>query len=1251
MMALNVLQWNCRSIYRKLPEFKAYISMMDPVPDVICLQETFLSSKYEPIISGYSIVRKDRPPHLGRGGGVCFLVKSSISFNELSISFTDEKVQFLGIQINDLVLFNVYNPPTNKLLTSALNSVVCGHPKLLLLGDFNAHHPMWGSATSNWNGRTISSIVEQHDFVVLNIASPTHFSTNASNVAWSLLDLTIASPRLASKCTVHVTGDFLGSDHSIVTTRIMGERAWHACPPPRWSFSKANWVAFSEQCEQKLNETLVSTDVERFSAQVTNTLFSVASSTIPVTKATDRPTVPWWNAACANAIKARTCAFNRMKRTRHPTDIIVFKRLRAKARQTILKAKQDAWEDYCSSITNNAKLANVWRVVKKFTRTTSGSSSIPTLRSSADNLGISEREKANMLAEQFYSASLDTNYSPQFICNRVQITRELESFRNHLPGSSDRNDGLINVDFSLAELKSVIRGAKNTAPGVDKICYVMFQHLSDNALSVILQLLNNIWQTASIPKSWLHSIVIPIHKPNKPTHLPSSYRPISLTCTLCKLIEKMVANRLKWYMEFNSIYSPEQSGFRNRRRTLDHVLRLHDVVKKALCERRSVLAVFLDFEKAYDMVCRDAILLKLRRIGLSGRMFEFIRSFLSGRTFQVRISSVYSDCKVLQNGTPQGSVISPLLFNILINDLPGCIDLPSALFADDFSFWQVGNDLKDLNLSVQRALHTVTSWCNNWGFKVSVSKSVAMLFTRKQCHNVKLELNNSILPLKSVFKYLGVMVETTGSYQSHVQYVRNRCLKRMNLLRLLRGTTWGVGIAPMLTLYRCLIRPILEYGIEAFGSSAYALAELQKLQNEALRICTGVMRSTAAICLQHVCNEMPIKFRHQQLCLFYKAHLMTFGQHPTSTVLDSEFYCLLPQYERFGLFAASTGNFPPEQMKVHKITEPLPVWTFTAPTVDLFLVEFCKAPRNTVEVEQYFLSHINSRYFNHVRIYTDGSKSEFGTSSSVFVPTFQFQLSVRISNYSSVFTAELFAIVNALSWVSKSGHRENIICTDSLSSLHAISAMNCSSHYFVKQILLSLQCLSNECISVAFLWVPGHSGIRGNEHADWLAKLSTTQTMSNNLLPRSVIMESIVMEATKEEMRQVIKSNCVEQWKAHFQNALSGAQYKLLFKEVCSTVSTTNFSQVLFRIWTGHCRLNYHLFRLQLHNSGNCNYCDERETTMHYIMHCKLYDEHRLSLRRAVSNCGVQWCYASILTDPKTLPYVTEYIFYLIKGK
>ena len=155
-MALNVLQWNCRSIYKKLPEFKAYISMMDPIPDVICLQETFLSSKYEPIISGYSIVRKDRPPHLGRGGGVCFLVKSSISFNELSISFTDEKVQFLGIQINDLVLFNVYNPPTNKLLTSALNSVVCGHPKLLLLGDFNAHHPMWGSATSNWNGRTIS---------------------------------------------------------------------------------------------------------------------------------------------------------------------------------------------------------------------------------------------------------------------------------------------------------------------------------------------------------------------------------------------------------------------------------------------------------------------------------------------------------------------------------------------------------------------------------------------------------------------------------------------------------------------------------------------------------------------------------------------------------------------------------------------------------------------------------------------------------------------------------------------------------------------------------------------------------------------------------------------------------------------------------------------------------------------------------------------------------------------------------------
>ena len=145
----------------------------------------------------------------------------------------------------------------------------------------------------------------------------------------------------------------------------------------------------------------------------------------------------------------------------------------------------------------------------------------------------------------------------------------------------------------------------------------------------------------------------------------------------------MVATRLRWYLEKNNILNKHQSGFRERRRPTDYLLHLHDTVYKALANQRSVLAVFLDIEKAFDMVHTNTLLLKLLKCGVQSFMFNFLKVFLSNRTFQVRVSSTPSQVKVLQNGVPQGSVLSPVLFAIMINDLPTCFNSSAALFVDD----------------------------------------------------------------------------------------------------------------------------------------------------------------------------------------------------------------------------------------------------------------------------------------------------------------------------------------------------------------------------------------------------------------------------------------------------------------------------------------------------------------------------------------------------------------------------------------
>ena len=130
---------------------------------------------------------------------------------------------------------------------------------------------------------------------------------------------------------------------------------------------------------------------------------------------------------------------------------------------------------------------------------------------------------------------------------------------------------------------------------------------------------------------------------------------------------------------------------------------------------------------------KEVLLSKLLRYGISGRMFSFIRSFLSNRTFQVRIGSTLPMTERLENGIPQGRVLSPILFSLMMNDLPKRITSPAALYADNFRFWECGSNINLLNQLCQRSLTKVCDWCVKCGFKLSGTKSAAVLFTKK--HN------------------------------------------------------------------------------------------------------------------------------------------------------------------------------------------------------------------------------------------------------------------------------------------------------------------------------------------------------------------------------------------------------------------------------------------------------------------------------------------------------------------------------------
>ena len=170
--SLNILQWNCRSILRKLPEFKNYLNNLKIIPDIICLQETFLNYRCNPQIVGYTMLRKDRGTPTG-GVGIAIPIRNNIYFTELRSIDTEWQgvEEIMGIQVEDLNIINVYNKPSNIFSANLLN-FLCTFNSAVICGDFNAHHPTWRSAAANSSGSNLVNFLNDGNHVLLNLSVP-----------------------------------------------------------------------------------------------------------------------------------------------------------------------------------------------------------------------------------------------------------------------------------------------------------------------------------------------------------------------------------------------------------------------------------------------------------------------------------------------------------------------------------------------------------------------------------------------------------------------------------------------------------------------------------------------------------------------------------------------------------------------------------------------------------------------------------------------------------------------------------------------------------------------------------------------------------------------------------------------------------------------------------------------------------------------------------------------------------------------
>ena len=701
----------------------------------------------------------------------------------------------------------------------------------------------------------------------------------------NVLDLSIVSRQLATKCHWYVHNDTLGSDHFPTFTSINQHPCLQNSLESKWNYAKADWIKFKKTCSEDSIE-LPPSNIEEHEEQIRKYIINAATSSIPVKQINyQQPkSVPYWDDVCTTRIKDRNVAQNKMNNTRDLNDIINYKRLKALAQRDLKSKAKEYWQQYCSSLNNNTKLGSVWNMARKMNGVQSNRS-MPSLQL-GQRTADTNIEKADMLANVFESNSSDAHYSASFI----QQKNISESDGIFSSDESDINQQLIplNEEFQIHELLTTINGLKNkVAPGPDHISNEMIKQLPMRGVEKLLVLYNATWKSGVVPSAWRHAPILPFAKPDKDATNPDNYRPISLTSCLCKLMEKMITERLTFHLETNNILNAAQTGFRKNRSTTDQIIKLQDKILKQMKNKGCTIGVFLDFEKAY-MSWRGGLMHKLKNMGINGQMFQWIKSFINNRTFQVRVGISKSSIHTLHNGTPQGSVISPVLFLCMINDINTNLkEVDLSLFADDSAVYTCGKDINRLGNFMQQTLDYIQIWCDRWGFKISPGKSTGVIFTQKlKCILKKpLKINGTILKMENQVKFLGMIFDSKLSWNNHIQFIEKKCLARLNLMRSLSGNKWGASKTTLLTLYRMLIRPILDYGAIAYDSTSKSSKKrLDTIQYKALRICCSSMVGTSGIAMQNECGELPLHLRRKMYLLQYGAKIKTTINHPSKEI-------------------------------------------------------------------------------------------------------------------------------------------------------------------------------------------------------------------------------------------------------------------------------------------------------------------------------------------------------------------------------
>ena len=831
---------NFESINNKMDEFK--ITVQNCKPDIIFGTETWLKEEVDDVLihlPGFKLYRNDTTEVRG---GVIIYVKDNLTVEECDILNEMNVKDTLWLKIlcdnaPDLIVGVVYRKGDSQLeyntnlLQQIVRAMEISNSKILLCGDFNLPNIDWVNSFVNDSDNSMSQLFfdKFNDlFLYQHVSEPTR--QRGENVPHCLDLVLTQNEHNVNDVTIHSP---LGkSDHSVITWNLLVNKQ-RICETEqfRYDYCKADYV----KLRRIMNETDWNcvTNAENVNSAweyFNEVLSSAVHKCVPRVKVSDgkKMNPPWFNARAKRIVRRKYFAWKRYTESRSYVRYTEYVKARNNAAKKLRKIRRDYEKCLIDKIKSNSKAFYMYINSK-----TKSKSSVTRLKNSEGVLTSNDLETADELNKFFQSVYVKEDDKELIFFNdfvHCVFDREAPDPFDFLGIQSVSM--LDDIFFTPMDVKKLLVTINpNKAMGPDNIHPRVLKELSDCIYFPLYCIMRQSLDEGTLPDIWRVAHVTPIFK--KGDRMSSSnYRPVSLTSQICKLLEKIIRQRLVDFLESNNIFCDEQHGFRKSRSCLTNLLCTLEEWTRLYDEGLPFDVLYLDFCKAFDSVPHGRLSYKLFKYGITGKLNAWLEDFLRGRKQAVCINGSMSSYLNVTSGVPQGSVLGPVLFLLFINDLPAVIRTKCNIFADDTKMYHPILSIVDHH-SVQNDLESLISWSNEWllGFN---SNKCKVMHIGKRNPNYEYTMNGVLLQSVKEEKDLGVLVTSDLSFS---KYISSAAAKANRILGIIKRSFLHMSKEAFLVLYKTYVRPHLEYCVQVW--SPYLQRDkdvIEKVQRRATKI-------------------------------------------------------------------------------------------------------------------------------------------------------------------------------------------------------------------------------------------------------------------------------------------------------------------------------------------------------------------------------------------------------------------------------